>query len=253
MRRAACVLLLLSAGVLSAADPAPVPAPLTIDGPEKVPAYKLVRLAAKGADPKAALIWDVNDEERADEDESGGRLVFTAPPGTYKVKLREITLDVATGAAKVRTARLTVTIGDPPPPPPPPGPTPGPGPNPPPGPTPNPDAPFAGVTGLHVLVVYESGDLPKMPAGQQSVLYSQANRTFLDSVTPVGADGKTHEWRMWDKDVSAGTEAKHWQDAMKRPRASAPWVLIGNGKAGYEGPLPSDVAGFQALVKVYAK
>lgn len=234
---------LLLCGPVAAAEP---PAPLKVVGPTRVPAYRLVRLSAENADPKAALIWDVNDEDRADADEGGGRLTFTGPPGVYKVKLREITFDAAAGAAKVRTARLTVTIGDPPPVPPvPPGPVP-------PGPTPDPAAPFAGTPGLRVLILYESADLTRVTPEQMLVLFSQSNRAFLDAVTPAGPDGKTHEWRMWDKDVNAAGEAKVWQDALAKFKpASTPWLLVGNGTAGFSGPLPGTVAEFQAVVTKY--
>jgi hypothetical protein len=218
----------------------------------------MVRLAAEGADPKAAAyIWDVADEDRADVEEVvGGKLYFTGPAGTYKVKLRLIT--ITNGAPKVDTARATVVIGDPPPPvppgPTPPGPTP-PGPTPP-GPTPpgpNPPTPPAPIpeAGLRVLIVYESAELSKLPPAQTNCLYAKNVRDFLNANCATGADGKTREWRIWDKDVDAAQESAVWQSAMKRPRASVPWVLVSNGKTGYEGPLPADPEALLTLLKKY--
>jgi hypothetical protein len=67
----------------------------------------------------------------------------------------------------------------------------------------------------------------------------------------VGADGKTREWRIWDKDVDPSQESAVWQAAMKRPRASVPWLLVSNGKTGYEGPLPGTADDLLALLKKY--
>jgi hypothetical protein len=243
MRQALFLLLLLAA---------PAAAELKIAGELKVPANRIVRLSAEGAAEGAACIWDVSDEDRADLEElKGGRLLFAGPAGAYKVKLRAIRLD-KDGATQIETARATVVIGDPPPPvppgPTPPGPTP-PGPTPP-GPTPGP-APIP-EAGLRVLIVYESSELSKLPPAQANVLYAKSVRDFLNASCAVGADGKTREWRIWDKDVDPGQESAVWQAAMKRPRASVPWLLVSNGRTGYEGPLPATADDLLTLLKKYA-
>jgi hypothetical protein len=96
---------------------ATVCAEIKISGKTETAANTLVRLEATGDVTDAALIWDVNDEERADVEECGKRLLFTGPAGTYKVKLRAVRL--AGGKASVETARVTITIGEPVPPVPP--------------------------------------------------------------------------------------------------------------------------------------
>lgn len=107
------------------------------------------------------------------------------------------------------------------------------------------------VAGLRVLIVYESADLPKMLPTQSAIIFGAKTRAELNAACVVGDDGKTREWRMWDKDVDTSGESALWQTAFKRPRQGTPWVLISNGKAGFEGPLPANVDDFLTLLKKY--
>ena len=129
---------------------------------------------------------------------------------------------------------------------------PNPNPNPPvpPNPVPPIPAPIA-APGLRVLMLYESSQLSKLPVAQSAILYDTGLRTYLDSTTPVGKDGKTHEYRIWDKDVNPAGDDQIWQDALKRPHATIPWILISNGTTGFEGPLPADPASTKALIQKY--
>lgn len=127
-----------------------------------------------------------------------------------------------------------------------PWPTPGPGPTPP-GPTPTPvppaptPAPIPG-DGFRVLIVYETGDLSKLSKAQLDALYGADFRAYLNAVCATGADGKTKEWRIWDKDIDTSGETKLWQNAMKdalaNPSFKTPYAVISTGKTGYSGPLP---------------
>lgn len=83
---------------------------LKIEGETKVEAYKMVRLSASGVPEGAALVWDVDREEVADLEEVDGRLLFVAPPGKYKIKLRAIVV-TKEGKTKVQTARTTIIVG----------------------------------------------------------------------------------------------------------------------------------------------
>jgi hypothetical protein len=240
--------LALLAGAAYPDPPAPVPptpAPvvrLSIGGDLKIKRDKLVRLTAIGAQPGAALIWDVGNEEVIDAEETEGRFLFTGPPGVYKVKLRAIVLK--DGKTSVETARATVTVEgqiDPP--------QPGPGPNPDPGPKPDPAiVPFP-ANKLRVLIVYESAELQKLPAAQSNILFAKSVRDYLRAKTDI-EDGTT-AWRIWDADVATDAESKTWQEAMKRPRKQLPWIIIANNKSGYEGPLPSNVDETIKLLKKY--
>lgn len=141
---------------------------------------------------------------------------------------------------------FVLVVGDAPAPGPPPSP---PGPRPP-DPSPQPPAPIPG-DGFRVLIVYESAALARYPPGQLAVLYAKAVRDYLNTRCPVGPDGKTREWRIYDQDTDTSGESRTWQDAMRRPRQSLPWVVVSNGRTGYEGPLPASVADTLALFQRY--
>ena len=217
-------------------------AELRIVGETKVEPYKLVRLSAEGADG-AALIWDVTPEESVDVVEFPSKVLFVAPPGTYKVKLRA--LRTKDGSSSFETARATVVIGVPTPPVPPVPPAPPVPPTPPPDPAPIPAA------GLRVLIVFSAKDEAKMDPAQRDVLYARSVRDYLNGKCPTGPDGKLKEWRIWPDGVATDAAPKLWQDAMRRPRKSLPWILISTGVGGYEGPLPANVDDTLALLKKY--
>ncbi len=56
---------------------------------------------------------------------------------------------------------------------------------------------------------------------------------------------------MWDAGVDASQESQLWQDALKRKRGALPWLVISNGKSGFEGPLPATVDETLTLLKKY--
>src|SRR5580700_4832140 len=126
---------LLIASACFAQPPAPSPpgpAALRIVGETKLPRDRMFRLRPAGAPADAALIWDVFPEDAVDIDDSDPHVLrFTAPPGTYMVKLRSI------NGRDVQTARLTVTVEGQTPAPPSPNPAPAPAPT----PAPSPAAP----------------------------------------------------------------------------------------------------------------
>jgi len=139
---------------------------------------------------------------------------------------------------------VTATVG----PRPPPGPTP-PGPTPP-GPTPPPivDPPIEG-DGLRVLIVYESSELNTLTADQRDIFYGQTVRAYL-TANCVQID-RFSEWRILDQDTSFVDAGSRWVKALKRPRTSLPWILVSNGKTGYEGPLPATASETIELIMRY--
>lgn len=127
------------------------------------------------------------------------------------------------------------------------------GPMPPPDPGPKPEPPSPApipAAGFRVLIVYES--MATLPMNQHGIIYGKSVRDYLNAKCDVGPDGKTKEWRIFDKDVDASSDSALWAAAMKRPRASVPWLIISNHpRGGYEGPLPDNVADTLTLLKKY--
>lgn len=132
-------------------------------------------------------------------------------------------------------------------------PDPGPGPNPPgptpPEPTPSP-SPFPG-DGLRVLIVFEKSELGKIPPAQLNAVYSENVRNYMETHCAMGENGKTKDYRYYDQNDDPKNDSKVFRDAMARPRKSVPWIVIGNGKAGEEVPLPSTEAALMDLLKKY--
>lgn len=126
---------------------------------------------------------------------------------------------------------------------------PDPGPKPPDPPDPKPSPVPIPELGFRALFIYESGDLEKYP--NKAVLTSQEIRQYLNAKCATGPDGKTPERRFWDKDTDVSGESKLWQVAMQRPRTSLPWLIISNGRTGYEGPVPANIAKTLELLKKY--
>lgn len=112
-------------------------------------------------------------------------------------------------------------------------------------PTPKPPAPIP-IAGLHGLIVYESKDQSKLPPEQLAALTADAPRAIFRA--------KQGELRVFDQDVQQiENEAKWVQDAFKRPRSATPWVIISNGKTGFEGPMPKSTKELVELVQKYAE
>jgi hypothetical protein len=246
-------LILALAAPLAAQSPDSIDAkPLAISGPATVAPYKIVRLSAQNVPVKAGVVWKVRAVGATDSTglvdwatrQNVHDIGFVAPPGVYRAELSVGSVG-ADGAMALDYAEILVTIGAGPLPPP--GPGPGPNPPNPPGPSP---APIPG-DGLRVLVVYETADLKKLPIDQLNVLYSTPVRAYLDSHCVKGPDGKTAEWRVWDQNVPTANESKVWQDAMKRPRTSLPWLVVSNGKEGFEGPLPPNTDAMLRTLQTY--
>lgn len=228
-------------------QPAPAEPP-KITGPDVVPEHTLVRLAVTGIPPGHAIIWDVDPVQHAGAVSKSTNaklksvLEFTAPPGVYKVQVWGVK-DENNVVEATRT--VTIQARTPAPPgPSPPGPTP-------PSPTPPQPAPPIAGEGNRVLIVYETGD--NYPAAQAVVFTSGVIRDYLDRKTIKDQANPNGAYRIWDKDVNLNhpSVSTSWKAAMARPRQSLPWVVISNGRTGFEGPLPPDVPQTLALLRKY--
>jgi len=175
-------------------------------------------------------------------DKLRGKVVTSSKPGRYRIEAWNAKGDVASDIA---VCWVVVDGGPVPPPPPPPIPPVPPDPDPKPSPAP---IPFPG---FRALIIYETSELGKLPQGQLDVLYGIEVRSYLARRCVKGPNGTTPEWRLWDKDADTSGESKLWQDAMKRTRASVPWLILSDGKIGFEGPLPSSIPEMMTLLKKY--
>lgn len=113
-------------------------------------------------------------------------------------------------------------------------------------------SPFPG-SGLQVLIVHERTNLQQLPAAQRAIILGAEMRAWLRE-NCVEIDG-TAAFRVLDKDTEStgdiGQTGQVWLDVLDRPRDSLPWLAVGNGSAGYEGPLPATIAETQTLLEGY--
>jgi hypothetical protein len=110
---------------------------------------------------------------------------------------------------------------------------------------PGPNPPPISDPGFRVLMVVKS------PKDAPDSVKDPKVRSYLESHCVMGPDGHTKEWRIWDNSVDASGDSKLWQQAFARKRDVLPWILISDGKTGYEGPLPEKTDPLLALLKQY--
>ena len=270
MRRYAATLAVLASLFLAGSAPAGlVPgdviasvasAPVKIVGETKLAPYRIVRLRAENVPAKFGLRWRVKATDPRNQElidwATGDRVQkpeWVAPPGTYTVEL-VVAGPGQDGVFVLDGDEVTVVIGTP-------GPAPPPGP-PPPGPSPpTPSVAPIPKPGLRVLIVRESNSnaMSALTSGQREVVLPGAVRDYLMAKTVTETENPGGAWRILDPQVNPLTngdpDGKTWAEALKRPRASVPWVVISNGtrNVGYEGALPADVTGakFIDLLKQY--
>ncbi|TXH44895.1 MAG: hypothetical protein E6Q97_32075 [Desulfurellales bacterium] len=98
---------------------------------------------------------------------------------------------------------------------------------------PPPDVVPIPTTGLHVLMVWESSQPGEIPESQVQVLTSTIVRDWIRE--------HNGQFRVFDDDTDLSQTPKVWQDAMKVPRQSLPWIVVSNGRTGFSGPLPKNI------------
>jgi hypothetical protein len=116
----------------------------------------------------------------------------------------------------------------------PPVPPPTPEPKPPAPEPPNPSADNAPTKtdGLHVAIIYETGQ--RVTQQQFNVMYGLKVRSWLDANCDL--DGKTPQYRLIDQNQIPTVEP--WLTTIKRPHTQLPWLVVMNGrKYLYEGAL----------------
>lgn len=99
---------------------------------------------------------------------------------------------------------------------------------------------------LKVLIVEETAERSKLTPAQINLLNATGWRDYVVS--------KAGESRVLDASLTAEQlkkEAAWVQEAMAKPRASVPWLLVSNGAAGASVPLPETEAAMIELLKKY--
>ena len=105
--------------------------------------------------------------------------------------------------------------------------------------------------GLRVLIVVESAKLGEMPEPQRQILFGMRTRLWLNDNCAKSEDGQP-EWRVLDQDTEFPESCDEvWCKALARERSEIPWVVISNGKTGFEGALPNNINDFLKLVEQY--
>lgn len=130
-----------------------------------------------------------------------------------------------------------------------------PAPGPPPVPPAPPDPAPLPAAGLSVLIIEESGSRSTLPREQLLTMTATGPGSvgeYIAAKAIKGPDGKTPEFRIFDKDQNVSAESKFWQDAMALKRGpELPWLMVTNGKGGYSGPLPKTQVETLTILKKY--
>lgn len=116
-------------------------------------------------------------------------------------------------------------------------------------PVPDNPAPIA-EPGFRVLIVFQDTELARLPPEQSQIRTAKAIRDYFRAKCVKEADGGPAA-RIWDIDTDPTGDLPLWQAAFRRPRLSLPWIIISDGKTGFEGPLPKTVAETLELLKKY--
>ena len=102
-----------------------------------------------------------------------------------------------------------------------------------------------------MLLIEETSKRKALTEGQFNALFSTEFLDYLDANCVKDKDNPNGAYRIWDKDQRIKNDSASWIKAMARPRASVPWLIVSNGKTGFEGPLPTKLEDTYAILKKY--
>jgi hypothetical protein len=190
-------------------------AEVVINGPKTVKEHSLIELEAKGITKEAKVTWAV-DNSLASVKRLGNSIVFTGPPGTYKVTL--FGADFESKEVFLIYHEVTIEGKLPPIPPVPPVP---------PDPTPNP------VTGkCYVVIIEETEQAAK-----------DRNKYLNDKALLDYVKSKNWKFEIVDKDVvdkngKTPSDLKPYIDRAKNKDLPYVYVVTDKGQVRYENRLP---------------
>ena len=110
---------------------------------------------------------------------------------------------------------------------------------------------------LWVVIVKDSAKVSELPSSQTQALLSVKLREYCDTHCLTGTDGKTPEFKVYDKDTDVSKQSPQIQKAFKTAveemtKAGAiTWLAVSNGKAGFSGQLPMTEATVIEKLQVY--
>lgn len=108
---------------------------------------------------------------------------------------------------------------------------------PPPDPKPVDPAPIP-LPGFRVLIVYDPATLTD---SQKTIVYGKKFRDYLQAKCVVGADGKTKDFWIIQAGLDVSAAPKWIGDAIQRHPGQRSFMVVSDGKTGYDGVLPTSV------------
>jgi hypothetical protein len=142
---------------------------------------------------------------------------------------------VADGAV-VRQLITTNTAPIPPPDPPiPPKP-----PDPPPAPAPIP------LSGFRTLIQFDPATLT---ADQQGIVFGKRVRDYLRAKSVVGSDGQTKDFWIIEAGLDVSAAPKWIGDVIQRHPGQKSFMVVSDGKTGFDGPIPADADAAMAILQ----
>lgn len=187
-----------------------------------------------------SLTWIIDPELQSFTTDGGKTLVLNTGLQPGVLRIMQI---VSTTSGKNTYQRLSIRIGSAPQPPPvvdPDDP-----------PAPEPPLPEPQPTKLRVLIIEETATRVQLPPSQVAVFTSTDIREYARKNCSKGPDGKTADFRIYDKDVAVSKEPQWVQSAFAEPRQKLPWIVLSNGVTGFSGPLPESPEATLELLKKY--
>ncbi len=104
------------------------------------------------------------------------------------------------------------------------------------------------LAGFRVVMSYDKAALSE---DQKAIVYGREVRDYLELKAVIDTDSKDKAYWI----IASGSNvsgAPGWvRDVWQKHPGSTSWMVISNGKTGYDGPIPKDKAAAMAMLKQY--